>query len=240
MKRGLCALVLVALAGCAGNAWPQPTPPSAKPGVALVGDSLLFQAAPYVAGALAWYAVDAPLTNRTAGGVGLLDDGFHERLAPILDDLPEGSVVVYQYSGNCFFGPGGGCPHVPGTAAFIDAWAASMRLTITAARERGLQPLWVISPRFGPAVGGHAETVVSIRNATLAVAEEMDVAVVDWGGALHDVYGGYQQLLWYADVFAEPAWHAVRDPDGVHLAPDGARRAASWTAYAVARLTAAP
>ena len=75
-----------------------------------------------------------------------------------------------------------------------------------------------------------------VRAVTEQVAAATHTPLVDWGGALHDVNNAYQETLWYADVFAGPAWHSVRNIDGVHLDGEGPRRAASWTAYAIAKL----
>jgi hypothetical protein len=236
------AIVLsaVVLAGCVGREYPpgSPVPGSTGvyPAVLLFGDSLLEQASSWVSPSLAWHGVDAPVVDRAIGGVGVLDDGFEAYTDDVYSSAPPGSVVVLQFSGNCFFGPGGGCPHTPGTQPFYDAWRASLTRAVERAYEVGLQPLLVVSPYFGPAAGGHADTVRWVRAVTEQVAAATSTPMVDWGDALHDVNDAYQELLWYADLFAAPAWHVVRRSDGVHLDGEGGRRAASWTAYAIGRL----
>jgi hypothetical protein len=240
--RRIVAIVLgaVMLAGCVGRDYPPGSPglgsTGTYPAVLLFGDSLLAQASPWIAPSLAWHGVDAPVVDRAIGGVGVLDDGFEAYTDEVYSSASPGSVVVIQFSGNCFFGPGGGCPHVPGTLLFYDAWRASLTRAVQRAYEVGLQPLLVVSPYFGPQAGGHANTVRWVRAVTEQVAAATSTPMVDWGGALHDVNDAYQELLWYADMFAAPAWHVVRRNDGVHLDGEGGKRAASWTGHAIAQL----
>ncbi len=226
----------VLIAGCLGqNPPPTNAAPRAYPSVVLLGDSLLSQAAPHVPGALGWYGVDAPVVDHAIGGTGVLDDQYAARARAIFAATPPGSVVVIEFSGNCFFGPGGGCPYEPGSDAFFDAWRRALAQTVTNAHAQGLRPMLSLAPQFDLAVvGGHADVVSSLRTVTLHVAEAQGVPVVDWGEALHDVLGRYAQVLWYAEVFADPAWHVVRDGDGIHLTPDGARRAATWIGHTIA------
>jgi hypothetical protein len=226
----------VLIAGCLGqNPPPTNAAPRAYPSVVLLGDSLLSQAAPYVPGALGWHGVQAPVIDRAVGGTGLLDEEHAARSRSIFSETPPGSVVVIEFSGNCFFGAGGGCPHEPGSNAFYDAWQQALTQTVIDARARELRPVLSLAPHFDPVVvGGHADVVARLRDVTLHVAGAQGVPVVDWGEALHDVLGRYAQLLWYADAFAEPTWHVVRDGDGIHLTPDGARRAATWIGYTIA------
>jgi hypothetical protein len=238
--RGRLAVVVAAVAvlgaACVGREYPVPGSATSKPSVVLFGDSLLAEAAPLVEPTLGWYRVTAPVVNRSAGGVGVLDDGFRDYALGAMD-APPGSVFVIQFSGNCFFGPGGGCPEVPGSGPFFDAWKSALTTTVIDARDRGLVPLVVAGPHMGPQAGGDADTAFWVGVIALVVAQEQGVAVLDWGEALHDVNGEYQDSLWYADVFQEPRWHQVRDADGIHLAlPDGGNRAAAWLAHKVSQL----
>ena len=84
-----------------------------------------------------------------------------------------------------------------------------------------------------PRRSGHTEVVAHLAGIDDAVTRELGIGMPDWWTALTDVLGSYQHDLFYADVFADPAWHVVRTDDGEHLSPDGARRAASWTAAAI-------
>jgi hypothetical protein len=238
MRWRLGALIIstALLAGCLGQN-PPPTNGAqrAYPSVVLLGDSLLSQAAPYVPGALGWYGVHAPVVDRAVGGTGVLDEQYLARSRAIFASTPPGSVVVIAFSGNCFFGPGGGCPYPPGADAFYNAWRQALTQTVVDARARNLRPLLSLAPLFDSiVVGGHADVVSWLRVITRQVADAQSVPIVDWGQALHDVLGLYAQVLWYADVFAEPTWHVVRDGDGIHLTPDGARRAATWIGHTVA------
>jgi hypothetical protein len=205
------------------------------PGVVLLGDSLLSQAAPAMTANLAWHHVDGPVVNHAVGGTGVLDELHLTRTRDLLDAQPPGSLVVIQFSGNCFFGPGGGCPHQPGTAEFFDAWRSALAQTVIDVRDRGHHPLLVLSPRFAAtAVGGHANVVDWVRVVTLIVARDHGVPTVDWGDALHGIDGNFAQFLWYATFLGEPTWHPVRESDGIHLTNEGSNRAAAWTAHAVA------
>ena len=115
------------LAGCVGQDYPPGSPvlgsTGTYPAVLLFGDSLLQQTSPLIAPSLQWHGVEAPVIDRATGGVGMLDHGFEAYTDEVYASAPAGSVVVIQFSGNCFFGPGGGCPHEPGTPAFFDVLA---------------------------------------------------------------------------------------------------------------------
>jgi hypothetical protein len=235
LKRTLAAsLVVVALAGCGiGRPWPTVTPGDtpAHRTVLLLGDSLLEQAAPYLRGALVFDGVEATIVNRSAGGTGLLDPDRHDDAVTAMEDVPERTIVVFEYSGNCFYS----CPVLPGSPEFYAMWEAAMRDLIADAQDRGLVPVWVKPPPFygDP---GHNEVVARLATMAASVAHELDIGMSDWSSALTDMLGNYQHDLWYADLWADPAWHQVRLDDGVHFTPDGARRAASWTAATIASL----
>jgi hypothetical protein len=237
VKRTLgAALALLVLAGCGiGRPWPTVTPAGAPahptPTVLLLGDSLLEQTAPYLRGALAFDGVDATIVNRSAGGTGLLDPDRPDDDVNAMDDVPESTIVVFEYSGNCFYS----CPVLPGSPEFYAMWEAAMRDLIGDAQDRGLVAVWANPPPFS-GDPGHNEVVAKLATLATSVAHDLDIAMSDWSLALTDTMGNYQHDLWYADPWADPAWHQVRFDDGVHFTPDGARRAASWTAATIASL----
>ncbi len=234
IRRWSAAVALAAaLAGC-GVANPWPDAHSTGPvTVTLIGDSLLYQAGPYVAGALAWDGMSATVNNTAIGGTGELDDQHTARVDAVLDQAPAASVVVFEYSGNCFWSPGGGCAFTPGTPEFYDAWRTQMIADTEYAKAKGLRVIWVASPPFGPAAGGHADVVASLSTMTQEVATEEGVGFVDWRVALADTTGKFQSLLFYADPFAQATLHTVRDPDDIHFVVDGDKRAAAWVAAGV-------
>jgi lysophospholipase L1-like esterase len=233
VKRELAAaLALLVLAGCGiGRPWPTVTRTDspAHLTVLLLGDSLLEQTAPYLRGALAFDGVDATVVNRSAGGTGLLDPDRQDDAVTEMDDVPERTIVVFEYSGNCF----SSCPVLPGSPEFYEMWEAEMRDLSADAQDRGLVPVWANPPPFS-GDPGHNEVVSRLATMATSLADELDIGMSDWSLALTDTNGKYQHDLWYADPWADPGWHQVRLDDGVHFTPDGARRAASWTAATIA------
>ncbi len=214
-----------------GRPWPEATRtgPREPRTVLLIGDSLLQQAASDIPGALAFDGVDATVVDVSRGGSGLLDPGLREYAAAAMDEVPEGTIVVFEYSGNCFYS----CPVLPGSPEFYTMWEQVMRDMIADAQERGLVPMWAKSPPFA-GDPGHSQVVAHLADIDASVTYELGIGMPDWWSALTDALGAYQHDLWYADLFSDPAWHVVRQDDGVHLTPDGGRRAASWTAAAIA------
>jgi hypothetical protein len=226
---------VLVLAGCGlGNPWPDiPGGGRVPVTVTLIGDSLLVQTLPKLPAAFAWNGVNATIVDHSAGGVGLLDTGVRERIDALLDAAPSGSIVVFQFSGNCLFG----CPYSYGSEEFFAAWDAQIWHLIIDAKTRGLIPIWVTGPPMDPVIDPlHAAARIASDGA--GVAHWIGIDVCDWTNALADVDGAYQRELWYADLFAEPAIHTVRDPDGVHLAGDGPARSAGWLAVTVAQISA--
>jgi len=76
--------------------------------------------------------------------------------------------------------------------------------------------------RHGGALSGKSRGFIYAEGIGSADGWEAPMATADF-------LGHYDQTLHYDD-----AWHDVRLADQVHLAPDGAARAAVWTAAALA------
>jgi hypothetical protein len=236
-KRGAAAAAVLVLAGCGvGNPFPDiPGGGRVPVTVTLIGDSLLVQTVPKLAGAFAWNGVNATIVDHSAGGVGLLDAGARTNIDTLLDAAPAGSIVVYEFSGNCLFS----CPYTYGSDAFFNAWDTQIWNLILDAKARKLIPVWVSGPPMDATIDPlHASTAARIASDVAGIANWNGVDLCDWTSALADENGAYQQELWYADPFADPAVHQVRDPDGVHLAVDGPARSADWLAVTVAQISA--
>jgi len=223
------AVILLALAACGpGNPWPDiPGGAIGDRSVVLIGDSLEVQMGPELGHTLAWYGMNATVTNDAVGGTGLLDDNLQSRVDSDLDAAPPHSIIVYEWYGNCFF-LAAGCAYY-GSPQFYSDWETSMRNLIADARSRGDTVVWVTLPPSGDPNGQSLQ----LNDIYARVCAQLGVQRADWFTALSDTGGNYQEWLSYADVFSDPAWHHVRDPDGIHLLPDGAERAATWTAQAI-------
>jgi lysophospholipase L1-like esterase len=231
VKRLAVAALLLLVAGCgAGNPWPSvPTAPlgGASHTVLLLGDSLLNQTAATLSSSLSWHGLDANVVDETYGGTGLLDPRMVATQIAIVDAHPHADIVVIEFSGNCF-----NCTVAYGSADFVKQWMANLRAITSYAESRDKHVVLVVSPPIRPdlawAVG---QKQLGSETARLALTDHL--ALANWSDALSDSNGNYQQVLFYADFFADATTHTVRNDDGVHLTEDGARRAADWTVQAM-------
>jgi hypothetical protein len=246
----LAACVVVVSAGCGvGEPWPHsdgtPWPTtSGHRDVLVMGDSLAGQTSAVLPNALAFYGMDATVTDAHVNGSGLV--GTINGQKPVefvsaqLDAHPETDMVVAQWAGAC----ARPCTISYGSDAFDSAWFATAEEVVQLVRSRGITLVWAIPPPPPPGsspVDGpfeYSESVaipLSFRTRGLVYADS--IAFADWWVALdgHDDFlGHYEQHLFYADVFQEAAIHQVRADDLVHFTHDGSVRAANWTAAAVA------
>ena len=229
-------LLLVTLGACGhANAWPNPprsTGDREPVTVTLIGDSLLHQSAPLLPDALSFLGQPSHVIDHSVPGSGLIDtgvdSGIGERIDQWLTSAPAGSVVVIAYSGNCLFCPVSG-------QQFLDLWRTSLTSAVLQARDLGLRVVVVAPPAVRPDLQPRAQVARDLAEMVHSVSAEYGVTEADWGRALDDVDGQYRDWLVYDELFQPPAAHLVHDPDGLHLAPDGEKRAAAWTADAILR-----
>ena len=183
--------------------------------------------------------MDATVADAHANGSGLVGTiNGQDPLASVtaqLDAHPETDIVVFQWSGMCTRP----CPISYGSDAFYAAWFAKAEQIVQLARARGLTVMWAIAPPpppisappgspydFNEATG----SALSWRSRGLIFADSL--AYADWWKAL----AGVDDFLghWDLQLFYDGAVRNVRAGDLVQLTPDGARRAATWTASSLA------
>ena len=223
----IVVLLGLALAGC-GLARPAPdvTPVAGIRKVLLLGDSLLAQTAPTIGPALAFHGLQANVVDGTTPGSGLLDPGIMDRLTAKLDANADANIVVVEYLGEC-----NSCSVTPGSADYFDGWMAVAQQLIDAIRSRGMTPVWVVAPPIDPVLP-NAATLHTLSDTGLQFAQANNLVVANWADAFTDVEGHYLPLLFYSNLFEDPAWHVVR-VDGVGFSGDGILRAANWTAAGI-------
>lgn len=115
--------------------------------------------------------------------------------------------------------------HLPaGTPEFYEAWAAAVDEAVAILTSRGARLAWVHTP---PAAFPDMDALVrGLNEISAEAAERHGFARIDWAVAVSD---GTFQLHWGGDP--------VRNPDGLHLEPAGARRTAVATVAGVMRLS---
>ena len=199
----------------------------------LVGDSIMGN----TAALLPQLLPEATFVNERRNGSGLASpiDGLApaDFVAEQLDANPDVDTAVIEWGGACELP----CPYVYGSPEFVDAWFAEAQRVIDVVRDRGVTPVWAVSPPPPPgrAGGGYefdeqTSWLVSWKTRGLIFAN--GIAWSDWWQALAAVdgfLGHYEEYLWYGFI-EPPAIHKVRADDGIHLAWDGIFRTAYWTA----------
>ena len=178
--------------------------------VLLVGDSIMSQAAPTVQRRV---GDEADVRNESVSGSGLLSPGYVDwtnQLGRLLDRF-DPDVVVLLFVGNYDLGTGSTFTTAQGDVigsrqdpAFFRAWQAQAQRMTDQAEEAGADVVWVLPP---PMRDREDQTVVE---GLRTVYEDLGTTTIDADDALADDDGGF-----VADL---------RLPDGVHLAPAGARQ----------------
>jgi hypothetical protein len=222
--RGAVALVVGAVVGI-GQAVVTSGPAHADTGgagsrVMLLGDSILEQSADAAVAALAGHGVRTTVDAR--GGTGLLNgfDWMAHAAELVAAERPD--VIVAVFSGNYF------PPHVlgadgaeifHGTPAFFAAWEAAADRFMAAVTATGAQVLWIKAPPM------RAPYVSASNDGVWAAYQRMALRwpqahLLDAGAVLAGPDGRFA-----LDVPAcDGGRVAVRDDDGVHLAPAGGVR----------------
>lgn len=200
----LLALAAIALPACSDEGADR---------VLLVGDSVMGQTAPALSRAL---GDDVDVRNESVSGSGLLTPWFVDWPAELrrLLRVADPDVVAFLFVGNYrgddepeYETATGHQIEQPGDPAFYRAWQAQAeRMTEMASEEADV--IWVLPPPMANATD--ARIVAGLREVYEAVAEETGADLVDADDSLA---GPDNEFV--------ARWRAV---DGVHLAPDGARR----------------
>jgi lysophospholipase L1-like esterase len=185
------------------------------------------QTAPQLAAAFAWHHLDATVINESYGGTGLLDPHMVSTQIATINAQRRADIIVIEFSGNCF-----SCSVTYGSPEFFEEWSTNLVTIVHYVQSQGKHAVVVLPPPLRPDVASAGvELQLGIQDRADAV--ETGATLANWSDALVDSDGNYQQVLNYADVFADPAPHTVRNDDGVHLTVDGARRTAEWTVAAL-------
>jgi hypothetical protein len=243
MTRLGAAVVAVAtlLAGCGlGNPAPTVSPVGGHHEVLLVGDSVLGNTISILPGVLQATGLDATLVDAHVNGSGLASNaGFGgsplDFLKRQLAAHPRVDTVVLGWTDAC-----AECPVPYGSQQFYDLWTANAHTLIdhlhaTPRPDGGRYAVvWVQNPPMPPGLPGsfyeHSDAVGQVLN-WISVADYAPRAGgrADFWRALSDTSLRYQQFLFY-----DGALHQVRADDKVHLTVDGATRASTWLAAALA------
>jgi hypothetical protein len=152
----------------------------------------------------------------------------------MMDKWPNADTVFIEWAGACQ----APCTYAYGSQAFYDAWWAMVATIRAAVVARGKTLVWAISPPAPP--GGstspyeYNDTVSNrlswdsrSRITGIPRADMWRALAVDDGFLGH--YSQWLNYFWWPD-FAD---HQVRVDDMVHMAPDGAYRAAWWSTIAL-------
>lgn len=202
-----------------------------EPEVLLVGDSILRQTGPALSDELPEHEVD----NRAVNGSGLLNPMVYDwvdRLPGLLGRTrPESTVVLfignYAAEEDWWIGPDG-TPVAPNTPEFFSEWRAQADQVASMLEEAGTDIYWVLPPPVAAPAGN--ETVLGLREVYRDLAaDHPGITLVDGAPPLTDEQG---RFLWSVPD-GEGGEVPLRAGDGVHLAPEGARRLAATIAAAI-------
>ena len=214
-SRQLTATVPVAKTNSAG---PIPTPAPSAPGhqtVDLFGDSLGYQAEPYLDMFLAETGTYV-VSNNTYGGTATCD--WLGRMAAAAVDHPEAAVLVF--SGNAF------TPCMDGVALkspeYYDLYTTDTEQAIGIFSAVGAHVFLVGTPINQASVAGWSRLDDIYEQ--LAQADPLAVTYVDAGAAVESASGAFTWRLPCLRI--EPSCgvngaNVVRSPDGIHFCPDG-------------------
>lgn len=206
----LATLVASTLTGCGDDA-PQR--------VLLVGDSVLGQTAP----ALNRQLEEVDVRSEAVSGSGLLSPWFVDWPAELdrLLDRFDADAVVFLFVGNYRINTGEAFETADGhriedrrDPAFARAWQAQAR-RLTERAQEDADVVWVLPPPMQDE--GDQAVVEALREGYEEVADETGAATVDANDALATDDGAF---------LGADGGTPLRSPDGVHLAPEGARRLA--------------
>jgi hypothetical protein len=236
------ALVIVLLGGATGNPWPAITPTATHHTVLVLGDSVASEVVDQLPAAFADHGLQATVVNGTLGASNLIDnlgyftpDAYQNYL---MDRHPEADTVVVQFIGSCRATCSGGLTY--GDWLFTIIWQQRVLSIVNHAHALGKKIVWVTPPPvsqtlFSPFLPLILTPAVATNLAWLDILRfgPWAGAMTSWWDSVTDTAKSYQAFITY-----DGASHLVRVGDGVHLTPDGAYRAAVWTAATVSALWA--
>jgi len=193
-----------------------PTPASqAQESIDLFGDSLAYQAEPYLDMFLA-QSGNYTVSNDTFGGTATCD--WLTKMAAAAAEHPQAAVLVF--SGNAFTPCMDGVPLR--SPQFYELYATYTEEAIAIFSAVGAHVFLVGTPIDESSVAGWDHLNDIYRQ--LAEADPLAVTYVDAGAAVESSSGGFTWRLPCMSI--EPSCGAngtnmVRSPDGIHFCPDG-------------------
>ena len=209
------ANVVAAQTNPSGSVATPPPPAPAHETVDLFGDSLGYQAEPYLD---MFFAETGHYTvsNNTYGGTATCD--WLSRMAAAAAEHPQVAVLVF--SGNAF------TPCMDGAAfrssQYYDLYTTDTEQAIGIFRAAGTHVFLVGTPIDQSSVAGwdHLDDIYQ----QLALTDPADVTYVDAAAAVESPSGGFTWQLPCMSI--EPSCgpnglNTVRSPDGIHFCPDG-------------------
>jgi hypothetical protein len=201
----------------------QAPPAPARENVDLFGDSLGYQAAPY----LDLFLADTgnyTVSNNTFGGTAICD--WLSKMAAAAAEHPEAAILVF--SGNAF------TPCMDGVAVdspqYYDRYVTNTEEAIGIFTAVGTHVFLVGTPIDAPSVAGWDRLDDLYRQ--LARANPLTVSYVNAGATVESPSGGFTWQLPCMSI--EPSCGAngsniVRSPDGIHFCPTGTPATAGVT-----------
>ena len=193
---------------------PAPPPPTHET-VELFGDSLGYQAEPYLDNFFA-KAGNYTVSNNTYGGTATCD--WLSRMATASTEHPQAAVLVF--SGNAFTSCMDGV--ALRSPQYFDLYTVYTEQAIRIFTAVGTHVFLVGTPIDQASVAGWDRLDDIYRR--LAQANPLDVTYVDAGAAVESATGRFTKELPCLSI--EPSCGAngmdvVRSPDGIHFCPDG-------------------
>lgn len=264
MKKLIAIAAMFLITGCTGIGWVQPVPHAANPNhpvcnmanpctVLLVGDSLMYQAGPYINNRVDTYSLPFEVINKAVPGSGLLttypsappgqEKNYFYAPAPMIQSWIwqyDPDFVIVEYAGNDW-GPSRSVSQFPFlSTAWYNSWWNQVNLIVNDIRDAGATPILVRHPPTGPndPWTSHRDYLARGMEFTAWIG---GTGFANWWRALEakngqvwldDGSGPWNS--YYADWLKYPedggsCCHVVRNGDQLHMVNDGAERVTRWT-----------
>jgi hypothetical protein len=191
--------------------------------VDLFGDSLGYQAAPYLDMLFA-QSHGFTLSNHTYGGTATCD--WLSRMAAAADERPQAALLVF--SGNALTPCMDGV--TPRSPEYYDLYRTYTKRAIGIFSAEGVHVFLVGTPIDASSMAGWDQLDDIYRQ--LAEADPQTVTFVDAGASVETATGGFTWAL--PCISVEPSCgqdgtNVVRSPDGIHFCPNGTPATAGVT-----------